>query len=228
MGLMKVFTVLEALIQQNEGRLNIEDDIRKYIDDFRLFDDADSKISLRQLGSHLSGLGRDSTNPLMSKLILVLANDLRHFPRVDELNPLDEHTVKSPAYCDPGIPDRSNGTRLCTRDDVLRAIASRPLAFEPWTRPLYSNTGFDLLGWATAEAYKRNKSSKETESEDAMASITVEDLLRRDVFEPLDMQDTSFWVGPERRDRVAVPTVPSWVDTDLSSTFNPYFPGLQD
>ena len=58
-----MFTVLEALIQQNEGRLTIDDDIRDYIDEFRLFDNAESRISLRQLGSHLSGLGRDSIHP---------------------------------------------------------------------------------------------------------------------------------------------------------------------
>ena len=58
--LMKVFTVLEALVQQNKGRLSMNDDIRDYIEDFRLFDNAEDKITLRSLGSHLSGLGRDS------------------------------------------------------------------------------------------------------------------------------------------------------------------------
>ena len=55
-----MFTVLEALVQRNKGRLDLEDDIREYIDDFRLFDDAQDKLTLQALGSHLSGLGRDS------------------------------------------------------------------------------------------------------------------------------------------------------------------------
>ena len=58
--LIKVFTVLEALVQQNKGLLNIDDDIRDYVDDFRLFDNAEDRVSLRALGSHLSGLGKDS------------------------------------------------------------------------------------------------------------------------------------------------------------------------
>ena len=58
--LTKVFTVLEALVQQKLGRLIIDDDIRDFIDDFRLFDDVEARIPLRALGSHLSGLGRDS------------------------------------------------------------------------------------------------------------------------------------------------------------------------
>ena len=56
---MKVFTVLEALVQQNKGRLNIDDDIRDYIKEFNLFDNAEDRVTLRALGSHLSGLGRD-------------------------------------------------------------------------------------------------------------------------------------------------------------------------
>jgi CubicO group peptidase (beta-lactamase class C family) len=55
-----VFTVLEALVQRNKGRLQLEDDIREYIDDFRLFDNVEDKLTLEALGSHLSGLGRDS------------------------------------------------------------------------------------------------------------------------------------------------------------------------
>ena len=61
-----MFTVLEALVQRNKGRLELEDDIRQYIDDFRLFDDVADTLSLQALGSHLSGLGRDSTfNPFL-------------------------------------------------------------------------------------------------------------------------------------------------------------------
>jgi CubicO group peptidase (beta-lactamase class C family) len=39
----------------------MNDDVRDYIEEFRLFDDAKNKVTLRALGSHLSGLGRDST-----------------------------------------------------------------------------------------------------------------------------------------------------------------------
>ena len=76
---------------------------------------------------------------------------MNHFPDVGGAMVKDIE-IDSPAFCDPGTSDRSNGTRICSREDVLRAIALRPLAFEPWTRPLYSNTGFNLLGWATAHA----------------------------------------------------------------------------
>jgi CubicO group peptidase (beta-lactamase class C family) len=217
-----VFTVLEALIQQSQGRLNIEDDIREYIDEFRLFENSGSKLSLRQLGSHLSGLGRDRIQLTLSVLISVLTTDINHFPGLGEQTAQNEIEIRAPGFCDPGSTDKSNGSRICTKDEILRAIASRPLALEPWTRPLYCNTGFNLLGWATAEAYKRKTKSMPDQIGDMAAPTTMEDLLRKDVFEPLGMKDSSFWVSEQKRDRVAAPSVPNFIDWEFTSTFNPY------
>lgn len=221
-----MFTVLEALIQQNEGRLNLEDDIREYIDEFMLFDNNESKLSLRQLGSHLSGLGRDSIplHPFSRLTISVMTTDVRDFPDVSHQSIQNEVEIRAPAFCDPDSTDRSNGSRMCNKDDILRAIASRPLAFEPWTRPLYSNTGFNLLGWATAEAYKRSQNTSSGDAVSAAASPTMEDLLQKDVFGPLRMSDSCFLVPEGKKDRVAVPSVPNWMDWDFTSTFNPYQP----
>ena len=129
--------------------------------------------------------------------------------------------MNAPAFCDPGTKNRSNGSRICSRNDVLRAITSRPLAFEPWTRPLYSNTGFNLLGWATAQTSKNGTTASEGDE-----PVTLESLLQTDVFDPLEMKHTTFWVSLEERDNVAVPSkgVPSMIDWDFTSTFNPYKP----
>src|SRR5579862_205015 len=104
-------------------------------------------------------------------------------------------SMYAPAFCEVGSPDKSNGTKMCTREDVLKAIASRPLAFQPWTRPLYSNTGFNLLGWATAQAARDSQKSE--------AGKTLEELLHDDVFKPLGMKDSFFWVPLDKRENVA-------------------------
>ena len=150
----------------------------------------------------------------------VLTNDIRDHPNVERFQIQEHAEINAPAFCDPGTKNRSNGTLICSRGDVLRAIASRPLAFEPWTRPLYSNTGFNLLGWATAQAASKAMSN-ETNSEDH--PITLERLLQKDVFEPLGMKATSFLVPVEQRSNVAVPSkgVPTMIDWDFTSTFNP-------
>lgn len=164
--------------------------------------------------------------PSLSSLIIVLTADIKHLPGTDEPLEQGEIEINAPAFCDPGTSDRSNGTRVCTRADILRAIALRPLSFEPWTRPLYSNTGFNLLGWAAAQAAKRNTSTLEfeiPEPEIEAKKPTLEELLHEDVFAPLGMKDTSFWVPLDKRDDVAVPAkgVPNMIDWEFTSTFNP-------
>jgi Beta-lactamase len=153
----------------------------------------------------------------------ILTGDLNHFPDPDDAMINEHFKIDAPAFCDPGLPDRSNGSMICSRDNILRAIALRPLAFEPWTWPLYSNTGFNLLGWATAEAAGKNTSALLPESD--QDKTNWEDLLRYDVFDPLEMKDSSFWVPLEKRDNVAVPAegVPNFIDLDFTSTFNPYY-----
>lgn len=148
-------------------------------------------------------------------LTLVLANDLKHFPDAEAQGLSDDLQIFAPAFCDPDTSDSSNGTKMCTKKDILRAIASRPLAFEPWTRPLYSNTGFNLLGWATEAAVKSATKMKPKRS--------WEDLLHQDIFRPLEMEDSSFWVPLDKRDNVAVPAkgVPAMIDWDFTSVFNP-------
>jgi hypothetical protein len=164
---------------------------------------------------------------IRTELILVLTNDVKHFPdRREGSIALGNVEINAPAFCDRGASDRSNGTKLCTRDDVLKAISSRPLAFEPWTRPLYSNTGFNLLGWAVAQAVEHETAVllDAVLGENSASSLTLEKLLQKDVFEPIGMNNSSFWVPLEKRDNVAVPGkgVPSMIDWDFTSTFNPY------
>jgi hypothetical protein len=164
-------------------------------------------------------------------LIVVLTSDISKFPDRKLFTAQEDDEISAPAFCDAGTSDRSNGTRVCTREDVLEAIASRPLAFEPWTRPLYSNTGFNLLGWAVAESVEKNTTQPNprlstSRKEAGIKSSTLEDLLHDDVFTPLGMKDTSFWVPLDKRQNVAVPgkDVPCMIDWNFTSTFNPYLP----
>ena len=215
-------------MQQNQGKLSLEDDIRDYIAEFRLYDDAKDSLSLRALGSHLSGLGRDGFPQQFEMTnFIVLANDIKKFPDPKSINALSGFETSAAAFCDEGTTDRSNGTKICTKADLLKAISSRHLSFEPWTRPLYSNTGFDLLGWALAKAASQKTKgliSQGPELSPLEKDVTLEALLCEDVFEPLKMKDSSFWVPLDKRDNVAVPRngTPCMIDWDFTSTFNPY------
>jgi len=160
--------------------------------------------------------------------LIVLANDVKRFPGLggeDLTMQEDDIEINAPGFCDPGSVDRSNGTRMCTKDDILRAIPLRPLAFEPWTRPLYSNTGFNLLGWATTEAANPNSTDSTVSQEGEEEKGTPwNDLIQQDIFDPLNMKDSSFWLRPDIRNNVVVPAkgVPNIIDWDFTNTFNPY------
>jgi CubicO group peptidase (beta-lactamase class C family) len=79
----------------------------------------------------------------------------------------------------PALPKHS-------QDEYMRRLGSLPLAFQPGERWLY-HTGIDVAGVLVARA----------------AGTTLGDFLRRRLFEPLGMEDTGFFVPPEKQDRLA-------------------------
>jgi CubicO group peptidase (beta-lactamase class C family) len=88
-----------------------------------------------------------------------------------------------------------------TEDEILDAVKSYPLSNPPYSPPLYSNTGYALLGMAAVAA----NSARESES----APKTYVGLIHRDIFEPLGLNGSSFRVTDENRARVAVASVHS-------------------
>ena len=82
------------------------------------------------------------------------------------------------------------GERYTTRD-VCRGIAGCPLAFEPGTHWLYG-TSADVLGGVV----------------EAVAGMTYREYLQAHIFRPLGMDDTDFWVPPEKQERFAAAYAP--------------------
>ena len=75
-------------------------------------------------------------------------------------------------------------------DAWMKALAALPLACAPGERFEYGHST-DVLGFVAARA----------------AGCSVQDLMRRELFEPLGMADTGFWVPPEKRDRFVANTM---------------------
>ena len=72
-------------------------------------------------------------------------------------------------------------------DAWMEAMAALPLARAPGERFEYGHS-IDVLGFVAARA----------------ASCSLQDLMRRELFEPLGMTDTGFWVPPEKHERLVV------------------------
>ncbi|KAF8922083.1 beta-lactamase/transpeptidase-like protein [Mucidula mucida] len=194
-SITKMFTVLETLIMREKGALNWDDPVTKFIPEFEYpaYDWIDllegvptrskkkpAPITLRQLSSHMAGISRDypTTNfaswPHVSKSE---ALPVTHF--VDDFH-TTELEVDRPAQ------------------DILTALAKKPLVTLPYSFPIYSNTGMDLLGLSNLGAERLvNKST-----------ITHNEMVKRDIFEPLGLNG-SFYGQPKGvfTARVAVPAL---------------------
>jgi hypothetical protein len=184
-SISKMFAVLHTLVLRERGWLNWDDPIDRYIDnisypDFRYgwaqhlssssfshhaCSTAD-RITIRQLASHMAGLGRDFPPPSLST-----------WP------------PSSWPPSDDSIPDPEQ-----TREDVLKAVAMYPLANAPYNYPIYSNTGFNLLGMVNVGATRRAEEGS-TRALDRVKEQTYKELVTKDVLDPLGL-NTSFFDFP--------------------------------
>ena len=112
-----------------------------------------------------------------------------------------------------GLPHYKTKDVALSEKDILTAVKSYPLSNIPYFQPLYSNTGFALLGMACMKAQMALEGSE-------FAPKCFPDLIRRDIFEPLRMDSTSFHVTDHNRSRVAIASTDNG---ELVSTSQPVF-----
>ena len=101
-----------------------------------------------------------------------------------------------------GLP-HYNQRRPPTKREILESLSTHPLAINPGGPPLYSNTGYALLGMAALAAHRRRGGH----------AHTFEELLERDIFSKLYMNSTAYAVTSwekNLKDRVAVASHDSW------------------
>ncbi|CAA7265929.1 unnamed protein product [Cyclocybe aegerita] len=206
-SITKMFTVLETLILRETGALNWDDPVTNYVPDFSppAYGWADflvegsananqgepERITLRQLASHLGGIGRDYP-----------PHDIGEWPTTT--TPWGA-LVKS-ARGEP-LPNR-------TYENIMKALNQYPLVNVPYEYPIYSNIGFDLLGLANVAANQKASIDPKAEPQ------THEELLKRDIFDHMGLT-SSFYRVPESplRDHIAVPSSNSeWADVWLGDT----------
>ncbi|EGO21816.1 hypothetical protein SERLADRAFT_474737 [Serpula lacrymans var. lacrymans S7.9] len=115
----------------------------------------------------------------------------------------------------PKSPEGESSSGHATLAQVLESIAShRPIA-PPYTFPVYSNTGYKLLGLANVAANRAFENHTDAPS-------THAELMHRDVFTPLGLKDSSFLTSPTNRANVVVPSIqPGDIDDDHGDASNP-------
>lgn len=132
----------------------------------------DTPITLFQLATHMSGLGRD-------------------WP---------PGTVHSWPHDLVGAgPPPTNGLPFPSHDDVYAATARHHLTSPPMYHPAYSNTGTALLGMAVVAANKAAFGPGEPSG--------FAELLKRDVLDPLGINDTHFLATDANKYAVVIPSL---------------------
>lgn len=77
-------------------------------------------------------------------------------------------------------------TRRHTLAEAVLALSQRPLEFEPGSRWSYCSAGFDTLGRLI----------------EVLSGQRYEDFMKKRIFDPLEMKDTTFYPTPEQQRRV--------------------------
>ncbi|MBX2873615.1 MAG: beta-lactamase family protein [Saprospiraceae bacterium] len=108
-----------------------------------------------------------------------------------------------------GVREVSSITPLTTAENVKR-IAQLPLHFNPGEKYLYS-MGLDVLGHFI----------------EIVSGMSFDEFLRTRLFEPLGMNDTYFYLPPEKADRLVALQAPagkSWKASPIQGAFDPNYP----
>ncbi|KDQ21841.1 hypothetical protein BOTBODRAFT_169032 [Botryobasidium botryosum FD-172 SS1] len=119
----KLFTCLESFILRDRGVVNLDESLDKMFPDLSRGRDP---ITMRQLMSHMSGIGADW--------------------------PPGDAEGKWPKSRDGAGPPPYNGRHDPDIPMLLDAIGQNPFVARPYTFPSYSNSGYSLLGVANVAA----------------------------------------------------------------------------
>ncbi|SCO88950.1 uncharacterized protein FRV6_13078 [Fusarium oxysporum] len=181
-SISKVFTVLAALQLAEDGLLNMNDAITRWIPELSGYPDSGNEldevnweeVTVESVAAHLSGIGAD------------IATDLAAFDGDWEALGLPSISAHIKALVCSGM----SNLRACTAQDLLNAYQSRrPPVYPPFQSPVYSNSGTSLLGLVVEAASNR----------------TFEEFIRAKILSPLGMHHTTIATKPEDVDSMFIP-----------------------
>ena len=177
-SMTKAITSVAVLKLWEDGRINLDDPIEKYIPEFKdteileTFNEKDSsytskpstkKITIRQLLTHTSGIGYDfiDGNPSIKA---IFHKKKQSFMKNGVM-----------CFCDEDV----------TIGEAIRNLAEVPLHHEPGEKFTYS-MGLDVLGYMI----------------EIVTGKKLDVFYREEIFDPLDMNDTYFYLPDSKKERL--------------------------
>jgi CubicO group peptidase (beta-lactamase class C family) len=159
-SMTKPITAIGIMILFDEGKLNPEDNVAKYLPEFT------NQMLVAERGKETLSLKKPS-RPIQLRDLLTHTSGLAAYP-----------TGVSDVYA----------KRNRTLSETTLSVALQPLEFEPGTTWSYSNSGIDTLGRVI----------------EVVSGESYEKFLKSRVFDPLEMNDTTFYPTKEQIARLAV------------------------
>ena len=177
-SMTKAITSVAVLKLWEDGKINLDDPIEKYIPEFKdaeileTFNEKDSsytskpstkKITIRQLLTHTSGIGYDfiDGNPSIKA---IFHKKKQSFMKNGVM-----------CFCDENV----------TIGEAIRNLADVPLHHEPGEKFTYS-MGLDVLGYMI----------------EIVSGKKLDVFYREEIFDPLDMNDTYFYLPDSKKERL--------------------------
>jgi len=158
----KQFTAMALMILNNQGKLQYDDSVQKYLPSFPYHD-----VSIRHLLTHTSGIA-DYMN-LALKEYFSLFTKIGFYMNQSMVN----------LFYNGEPSEYKDHYTILTSNDVLNMIGkySEKRLFLAGEKYVYSNTGYVILSLVV----------------EAISGQTFESFLDREIFVPLNMENSSFW-----------------------------------
>ncbi|WP_424103027.1 serine hydrolase domain-containing protein [Moorena producens] len=195
----KIMTGFAISLLASDGLIDLKDPVSNYIPAF---------VNMKVLVPDSSGQANDyKTRGATNKI--TIEQLLNHTSGVDYN--LNNHPILGPLLKEAQISD-GYSTTPGTIGDMVGRLAKLPLLFEPGTQWNYGLNS-DILGYLV----------------EVVSRQTLAEFLQERVFEPLEMKDTSFYVPPSKRNRLAAVYIPNFENGGLirmGTTPKEIVPGL--
>lgn len=171
-SMTKPVTAVAVMIAQERGLIDVLDPVSKYLPEF-------SNMQVLQADGSLKPAQKQIT-------IMNLLTMTSGIPYGEDWEGCSEVGRRMQVIFDEMLDGLAKGERLSTRE-VVKRIASNPIAFEPGERWMYGLSA-DILAAALEVA----------------TGMRYGEFLKREIFDPLQMPDTGFYVPAEKADRFAM------------------------
>ncbi|HEV3386207.1 MAG TPA: serine hydrolase domain-containing protein [Gemmata sp.] len=159
-SMTKPITAIGIMILADEGKLDPNDDVAKYLPEFS------NQMLVAERGKETLSLKKPA-RPIKLRDLLTHTSGLAAYPKG-----VDDVYIK----------------RNRTLSETSLAVALLPLDFEPGTKWSYCNSGIDTLGRII----------------EVVSGESYEDFLKKRIFDPLEMNDTTFYPNKSQLSRLAV------------------------